>query len=54
MKLAEVLRIDSPSHLLSAGCSATSTLTDKEKDITRLKNFVSAFPHASQLLSTSL
>ena len=54
MKLAEVLHIDSPSHLLSADCSTTSTLTDNYMDINRLKNFVSAFPHASQLLCTLL
>ena len=47
MKLAEVLRVGSPSHLLSADCSATSTLTDNYTDIYRLKNFVSAFPHVS-------
>ena len=28
MKLAEVLRLDSPSHLLSAHCSTTSALTE--------------------------
>ena len=44
MKLAEVLRVGSPSHLLSADSSATSALTENYLDLNRLKNFVSAFP----------
>ena len=47
MKLAEVLRVDSPSHLLSADCSATSDLTENYMELNRLKNFVSAFLHTS-------
>lgn len=47
MKLAEVIRINSPSHLLSADCSATSALTENYMEINQLKNFVSAFPHTS-------
>ena len=54
IKLAEVLCVGSPSHLLSVDCSAISILTDNYMDINRLKNFVSAFPHASQFLCTSL
>ena len=44
MKLEEVLRVGSPSHLLSAGSSATSVLTENYLELNRLKNFVSAFP----------
>ena len=44
MKLAEVLRVGSPSHLLSADSSATSALTENYLELNRLKNFVSAFP----------
>lgn len=47
VKLAEVLCIDSPSHLLSADCSVTLALTDNYMEINRLKNSVSTFPHAS-------
>ena len=43
-KLAEVLRVGSPSHLLSADSSATSALTKNYMKLNRLKNFVSAFP----------
>ena len=49
MKLAEVLRFDSPSHLLSAYCSATSAQAEIYTELNRLKNFVSAFPRTSQL-----
>ena len=49
MKLAEVLRFGSPSHLLSADCSATSAQTEIYMELNRLKNFVSAFPRTSQL-----
>ena len=45
MKLAEVLRLDSPSHLLSADSSATAALTEDYMELNRLKNFISAFPH---------
>ena len=45
MKLAEVLRLDSPSHLLSADSSATAALTENYMELNRLKNFISAFPH---------
>ena len=41
MKLAEVLRIDSPSYLLSADCSATSALTENYMEMNHPKNFVS-------------
>ena len=44
MKLAEVLRVGSPSHLLSTDTSATSALTENYMELNRLKNFVSAFP----------
>ena len=44
MKLAEVLRVGSPSHLLSADSSAKSALTENYMELNRLKNFVSAFP----------
>ena len=44
MKLAEVFRVGSPSHLLSAASSATSALTENYMALIRLKNFVSAFP----------
>ena len=47
MKLAEVLRIDSPFHLLSADCSATSALTENYMEINHRKNFLSPFPHTS-------
>lgn len=47
MKLAEVLRIDSPSHLLSADYPMTSALTENYMEINHLKHFVSAFPHTS-------
>ena len=44
MKLAEVLRVGSPFHLLSADSSATSVLVENYMELNRLKNFVSAFP----------
>ena len=44
MKLAEVLRVGSPSHLLSADFSAISALTENYMELNRLKNFVSTFP----------
>ena len=44
MKLAEVLRVSSPSHLLSADSSSSSALTKNYMELNRLKNFVSAFP----------
>ena len=44
MELAEVLRVCSPSHLLSADSSATSALTENYLELNRLKNFVSSFP----------
>ena len=44
MKLAEVLRVGSPSHLLSADSSATSAVTENYLELNRLKNFVSGFP----------
>ena len=44
MKLAEVLRVGSPSHLLSADSFATSALVENYMERNRLKNFVSAFP----------
>ena len=44
MKLAEVLRVGSPSHLLSADSFATSALVENYMELNRLKNFVSAFP----------
>lgn len=47
LKLAEVLRVGSLSHLLSADCSATSAPTENYLELNRLKNFVSAFPHTS-------
>ena len=45
VKLAEVIRVGSPSHLLSADSSATSALTENYMELNRPKNFVSAFPH---------
>ena len=45
MKLAEVLRVGSSSHLLSADSSATSALKENYVEPNRLKNIVSAFPH---------
>ena len=44
MKLAEVLRLGSPSHLLSADSSTSSALKESYMDLNCLKNFVSAFP----------
>ena len=44
MKLAEVLRVGSPSHLLSADSSVISALTENYLELNRLKNFVYAFP----------
>ena len=44
MKLAEVLRVGSPSQSLSADSSATSALKENYLELNRLKNFVSAFP----------
>ena len=46
MTLAEVLREGSPSDLLSSNELAASTSTTLHADLTRLKDFVSAFPHS--------
>ncbi|CAH3114869.1 unnamed protein product [Porites lobata] len=46
MTLAEVLREGSPSDLLSSNELAASTSTTLYADLTRLKDFVSAFPRS--------
>ena len=54
MKLEEVLRVGSPSHLLSTDSSATSALTENYLELNRLKNFVSAFPPSPNVDTYSL
>ena len=43
MKLEEVLRVGSPSHLLSADSSATSALTENYLELNRQKKLCVRF-----------
>ena len=43
MKLAEVLHVGSPCHLLSADSSATSALTENYLEVNRLKTLCPLF-----------